>query len=155
MIHSWGPINHIKGHNVASGYCSFKLAHLSCTYMVLIVNILSYPLLKLLFLFNNNKKMACWTLKQGFDESVIYLMMSNVVNISTQFFASWSWMCMSQSNILTLLVPIPAICTAWPDLFPKCFIFGSMMTSANGNGFRVTGPLWGESTVQRPLTKGQ
>ena len=32
-----------------------------------------------------------------------------------------------------------------------------MMTSSNGNFFRVTGPLWGESTGQRwiPLTKGE
>ena len=32
-----------------------------------------------------------------------------------------------------------------------------MMTSSHGNAFRVTGPLWGESTGYRwiPLTKGQ
>ena len=32
-----------------------------------------------------------------------------------------------------------------------------MVTSSNGNNFRVTGPLWGESTGYRwiPLTKGQ
>ena len=31
-----------------------------------------------------------------------------------------------------------------------------MMTSSNGNSFRVTGPLWGESTGHRwmPLTRG-
>ena len=37
--------------------------------------------------------------------------------------------------------------------YPSCWIH--MMTSSNGNSFRVTGPLWGEFTGHRwiPLTK--
>ena len=40
-------------------------------------------------------------------------------------------------------------------LFPHCEIWISMMTSSNGNIFRVTGPLWGEFTGHRwiPLIK--
>ena len=58
-------------------------------------------------------------------------------------------MCLMHSN--------PPNCSenCWPQLLAQFQEPLAMMTSSNGNIFRVTSPLWGESTGQRwiPLTK--
>ena len=59
-------------------------------------------------------------------------------------------------------LPIPLGCytrhvlIAWPSR-RQCIVLTDMMTSSNGNTFRVTGPLWGEYTYYRwnSLTKAR
>ena len=55
-------------------------------------------------------------------------------------------------NEICLHVPLFNI---FPFYSPRCGQSDPMITSWNGNIFRVTGPLWGESTGHRsiPLTK--
>ena len=85
----------------------------------------------------------------------------------TKVFRSFSYLNKLHTKIVNLLVPSDATwfhktwstlvdCqnTRWLD---SQWLTLPMMTSSNGNGFHVTGPLWGESSGRQwvPLTTGQ
>ena len=85
----------------------------------------------------------------------IFLHRNNVLNREKSFcsrtqFALW-WACLMDTCLRK-------VSYSTRDAFDLAFI-PSMMTSSNGNTFRVTGPLWGEFTgpgefpTQRPVTR--